>query len=161
MADPLETVRPVLPAPTRVSAASVALMLYDGVCGLCNGVVREVMKRDRRDRLRFAPQQSALAEAVLARHGLDREAMLDGNSVYLALDYGTPQERLLRQSDVPVNVLLLLGGFEGFLGQLLRIVPKALRDWGYSVFARNRYRISPRYESCPIPTPAERAKFLA
>jgi predicted DCC family thiol-disulfide oxidoreductase YuxK len=143
------------------SPIPTALMLYDGVCGLCNGVVRGVMKRDRHDRIRFAPQQSALAEAVLARHGVDREAMLDGNSVYLALDYDTPQERLLRQSDVPMNLLLLLGGFEGFLGRMLRLVPKRLRDWGYAVFARNRYRFSPRYESCPVPTAAERAKFLA
>jgi len=151
MTDMPETGRPI---PT-------ALMLYDGVCGLCNGVVRGVMKRDRHDRIRFAPQQSVLAEAVLARHGVDREAMLDGNSVYLALDYDTPQERLLRQSDVPVNLLLLLGGFAGFLGQMLRMVPRAWRDWAYTVFARNRYRFSPRYESCPVPGPAERAKFLA
>jgi predicted DCC family thiol-disulfide oxidoreductase YuxK len=137
-----------------------ALMLYDGVCGLCNWVVRGAIRRDRHDRLRFAPQQSALAEAVLARHGIDREAMLDGNSVYLALDFDTAQETLLRQSDVPVNVLLLLGGVSAWLGRLLRMIPKPLRDWSYRVFARNRYRVSPRYESCPLPTAADRAKFL-
>jgi len=98
---------------------------------------------------------------VLARHGIDREAMLDGNSVYLALDFDTAQETLLRQSDVPVNVLLLLGGVSGVLGRLLRIVPKPLRDWAYRAFARNRYSFSRRYESCPLPTAAERAKFLA
>ena len=136
-------------------------MLYDGVCGICNGVARFVMKRDRHDRIRFAPQQSALAEAVLARHGLDREAMLDANSVYLALDYGSPHETLLAQSDVTVNLLLLLGGGWGFLGRSLRMVPKRLRDSAYTLFARNRFRFSTRYESCPLPSATERTKFLA
>jgi predicted DCC family thiol-disulfide oxidoreductase YuxK len=138
-----------------------ALMLYDGVCGLCNLVVRGAMKRDRYDRLRFAPQQSALAESVLARHGVDREAMLDGNSVYLALNYGSPQEKLLRQSDVPVNMLLLFGGGWSFLSRIFQLIPKPLRDWAYTLFARNRFRFSARYESCPLPADGERAKFLA
>ncbi len=144
-----------------ITAPPPALMLYDGVCGICNGVVRFAMKRDREDRLRFAPQQSTLAETVLARHGLDREAMLAGNSVYLALNYGSAREALLTQSDVTVNMLLLLGGGWRLLGRTLRLVPKPLRDWAYRVFARNRFRFSARYESCPLPAPAERAKFLA
>jgi predicted DCC family thiol-disulfide oxidoreductase YuxK len=138
-----------------------ALMLYDGVCGLCNAVVRVAMKRDQHDRLRFAPQQSALAEAVLARHGVDREAMLDGNSVYLALNYGSSQEKLLRQSDVPLNILLLFGGGWRFLGRMIQLIPKPLRDWAYTLFARNRFRLSARYESCPMPAEGEQAKFLA
>ena len=66
---------------------STALMLYDGFCGFCNWSVRWVIKRDRHDRFRFAPQQSGLAEAVLARHGVDPQAMLAANSVYLVLGY--------------------------------------------------------------------------
>jgi len=106
------------------TADSRALMLYDGLCGFCNGSVRWVARRDRRDRFRFAPQESALGQAVLARHGVDREAMLADNSVYLVLDYdvdydaeiGSSNERLLARSDVTVKVLLLLGGFWGFWG---------------------------------------------
>src|SRR5271163_5129601 len=151
------------------TADSRALMLYDGLCGFCNGSVRWVARRDRRDRFRFAPQESALGQAVLARHGVDREAMLADNSVYLVLDYdvdydaeiGSSNERLLARSDVTVKVLLLLGGFWGFLGKLLRAVPKSPRDGGYAFVSRNRFRISKRYRSCPLPSPAERAKFLA
>jgi predicted DCC family thiol-disulfide oxidoreductase YuxK len=86
------------------------LMLYDGLCGFCNTSVRWVARRDRADRFRFAPQQSPLAAATLSRHGIDREAMLKNNSVYLVLDAGSHRERLLTQSDVAVNILLALGG---------------------------------------------------
>ncbi len=138
-----------------------ALMIYDGLCGFCHGTVRWMIRRDRRDRFRFAPQQSALAGQVLARHGVDRERMLADNSVYLVLNYGSPDERVLRRSDVPVHVLLLLGGIWSFPGRILSTFPRALRDFAYTLVAKNRFRFAGRYESCPLPTPAERAKFVA
>ena len=70
-----------------------ALMLYDGLCGLCNGAVRWVAQCDHADRFRFAPQQSALAAAILSRHGIDQEAMLASNSVYLLLDAGSARRK--------------------------------------------------------------------
>ena len=135
-------------------------MLYDGLCGLCNGVVQWVIKRDHCDRFRFAPQQSAVAERILSRCGFDREAMIQSNSVYLVLDAGTEHERVLTQSDVTVHMLLLLGGGWRILGMLLRVVPRFARNAAYDLFARNRYRMTERYEVCPIPTEAERMKFV-
>ena len=135
-----------------------ALMLYDGLCGLCNGAVRWVTQRDHADRFRFAPQQSALAASILSRHGIDQEAMLESNSVYLVLDAGSARERLLTQSDVTVNMLLQLGGRWRILGYLLRAVPSALP--AYRLFARNRYRLTSRYEACPLPAAADRMKFV-
>lgn len=137
-----------------------ALMLYDGLCGFCNGAVRWVIRRDRRDRFRFAPQQSLMATEILARCGVDRESMLVSNSVYMVLDAGSAEERLLSQSDVTVNVLLQLGGLWRALGFVLRAVPKVARDAAYRFFARNRYRFTRQYEVCPIPQEAERMKFL-
>jgi predicted DCC family thiol-disulfide oxidoreductase YuxK len=137
-----------------------ALMLYDGLCGLCNGVVQWVIKRDHADRFRFAPQQSAVAERILSRCGFDREAMIQSNSVYLVLDAGTEHERVLTRSDVTVHMLLLLGGGWRILGMLLRVVPRFARNAAYDLFARNRYRLTDRYEVCPIPTEAERMKFV-
>jgi predicted DCC family thiol-disulfide oxidoreductase YuxK len=137
-----------------------ALMLYDGLCGLCNGVVQWVIKRDHADRFRFAPQQSAVAERILSRCGFDREAMIQSNSVYLVLDAGTEHERVLTRSDVTVHMLLLLGGGWRILGMLLRVVPRFARNAAYDLFARNRYRMTERYEVCPIPTEAERMKFV-
>jgi len=138
-----------------------ALMLYDGLCGFCNWSVRWVIKRDRYDRFRFAPQQSAIAEAVLARHGVDRQTMLATNSVYLVLGYDHPGEQLLCRSDVTVHVLRLLGGGWELAGRVLGAVPRFLRDGVYSLVAQVRFRIAGRYESCPLPSIVERAKFLA
>jgi predicted DCC family thiol-disulfide oxidoreductase YuxK len=137
-----------------------ALMLYDGLCGLCNGAVRWVAQRDHADRFRFAPQQSALAAAILSRHGIDQEAMLKSNSVYLVLDAGSPRERLLTQSDVTVNMLLQLAGPWRILGYLLRAVPTVLRNAVYGLFARNRYRLTARLDVCPLPATADRMKFV-
>jgi predicted DCC family thiol-disulfide oxidoreductase YuxK len=138
-----------------------ALMLYDGLCGVCNSAVQWVIKRDHADRFRFAPQQSAVAAAILSRNGIDHEAMLDNNSVYLVLDAGSEGERLLTQSDVTVRMLLLLGGRWRVLGKMLRAVPLSVRNFAYRLFARNRYRLAGQYEVCPVPSEAERLKFVS
>jgi len=140
-----------------------ALLLYDGLCGFRDQTVHWVMKRDHRDEFRFAPQQSELATSVLASFRVDRDAMLDGNSVYLVLDYDGDAggRRLLSRSDVQVAVLRRIGGGWGILGRALQAIPKPLRDAAYSFAARNRYRIAKRYESCPIPSADERGKFVA
>jgi predicted DCC family thiol-disulfide oxidoreductase YuxK len=137
-----------------------ALMLYDGLCGVCNSAVQWVIKRDHADRFRFAPQQSALAAAILSRSGIDREAMLQSNSVYLVLDAGSEHERLLTQSDVTVNMLLILGGRWWVWGKMLSAVPRFARNAAYRMFARNRYRLTAQYEVCPVPSEAERMKFV-
>jgi predicted DCC family thiol-disulfide oxidoreductase YuxK len=137
-----------------------ALMLYDGLCGVCNSAVQWVIKRDHADRFRFAPQQSALAAAILSRNGIVREARIESNSVYMVLDAGSKQERLLTQSDVTVNLLLLLGGRWRILGVMLRAVPLFLRNAAYRVFARNRYRLAGQYEVCPVPSEAQQLKFV-
>jgi predicted DCC family thiol-disulfide oxidoreductase YuxK len=136
------------------------LMLFDGFCGFCNRAVQWVVRHDHADRFRFAPQESELAAAILSRCGVDRETMLQNNTVYLVLDAGSEQERLLTQSDVTVNLLVLLGGRWRVLGHLLGAVPSFLRNAAYRLFARNRYRLTGRHEVCPLPTEAERMKFL-
>jgi len=143
-------------------ATGRALMLYDGLCGFCDLTMHWIIQQDAHDRFRFAPQQSAVATSLLERFGVDRETGLAKNSVYMVLNYDDEEktQRLLAQSDVLVHVLLLLGGGWALLGRLLRVAPKFFRDGAYSLTARNRYRIAGRYESCPVPTPAERTKFL-
>jgi predicted DCC family thiol-disulfide oxidoreductase YuxK len=137
-----------------------ALMLYDGLCGLCNNAVRWVIQHDRADRFRFAPQQSALAAEILSRSGIDSESMLKNNSVYLVFDPGSEHQRLLTRSDVTVNILLLLGGRWRVFGYLLRGAPSFARHAAYGIFARNRYRISDRYDVCPVPADVDRTKFI-
>ena len=143
------------------------ILLYDGVCGLCNRMVQFVLKRDRDGVFRFASLQSAVAIGILARHGVNAA---DLDTVYVVVN-GDPGESgrplgdqgdpiLLSRSDAVLFVLMQLGGMWGAAGRILRFVPRVLRDWAYRALARTRYRIFGRYDSCPLPTEATRARFL-
>lgn len=135
-------------------------MLYDGFCGFCNGTVQWLLKHDKLNRFQFAPQQSEFATEALRRHGVARDEMLQSNSVYLILNPHCTGERLLMRSDVLVEALHLLSGGWRWLGMLLQAIPRPLRDWGYTLIARNRYRITGRYDACPLPSKQNREKFL-
>jgi len=146
-----------MPAPT---ANAPALMFYDGLCGFCNASVQWLLKHDRHDRFRFAPQQSAFASQVLARHGIDQAQMIENNSVYLVMDLDANGERVLQRSDVTVQCLFSLGGIWKILGYAFQIVPKVIRDAVYAVTAKNRFRLAGKYDVCPMPSAEQRAKFL-
>ena len=133
-----------------------ALFLYDGVCALCNGVVRFLMRRDGQDRLRYAPLQSSLGREVLARFGIS--TFPDG--VVLVTDALTPKERLYQRSDAGAASLQLLGQPWRLAGRVLALVPRPLRDWSYGMVARFRYRLFGRYDTCPLPTPEQRGRLL-
>jgi len=132
------------------------LILYDGVCGLCNRLVLFILPRDRRDAFVFAGMQSDLAARVLQRHGRDASAV---DTFFVVRDYEMPDERLLDRSDAGLFVAKTLGrGWQLFWP--LRRVPRRLRDVGYRLVARNRYRIFGRLDQCLLPSPAARHKFL-
>ena len=131
-------------------------MLYDGVCGLCNRLVQFILKRDSRDRFRFASLQSTFGQTILKRHGADP---LDLDTFYVVLDYGSPSERLLARSNGVVYALTTLGGIWK-IAAVGEVLPKSVCDGLYNLVARNRYRIFGKYESCMLPEPKQRAKFL-
>jgi predicted DCC family thiol-disulfide oxidoreductase YuxK len=133
------------------------ILLYDGVCGLCNRLVQFVLKKDRKDMFRFASLQSRLAEQILVRHRLRSESL---ETVYVVLEFGLPDERLLSRLDAVVYVLRQLGGPSRFLGAIFRPLPVPVRDFLYDLVARNRYRIFGKYETCPLPDSHVRNKFL-
>jgi predicted DCC family thiol-disulfide oxidoreductase YuxK len=133
-----------------------ALLLYDGVCALCHGVVKFLMKRDRMDRFRYAPLQSELGREVLARFGI--RTFPDG--VMLLTEALTPTERLYERSDGFSEALQLLAGPWRLVGKALAFVPRWLREWGYGIVARFRYRVFGRYDACPVPTPEQRGHLL-
>jgi predicted DCC family thiol-disulfide oxidoreductase YuxK len=133
-----------------------ALLLYDGVCALCNGVVQFLIERDKLDRFRFAPLESSLGREVLAR--FDIHSFPDG--VMLLTDALTPAEHLYRRSDAVAAALQQLGGMWRLVGKALRLLPRPLRDWGYGIIARFRYRLFGRYDTCPIPPPEQRERLL-
>lgn len=133
------------------------LVLYDGVCGLCNGLVGFLIPRDKRDRFRFAPIQASMAREILEGYGKDPT---DLDTFYLVVDYDTHQRRLLQKARAALFVLKELGGLWRGTA-LLRVLPARLLDSGYDFIARNRYRWFGRYETCLAPTPEIRSKFLA
>lgn len=137
------------------------ILLYDGVCGLCNRLVQFVLRRDPAGVFRFAALQSPLAGRILARHGRDAR---DLNTLYVVVNAEQVDELLLPRSDAVIFILLRLEGtgrsFWRLAGFLLQLVPRALRDWGYGVVARSRYRMFGRYDACPLPSEETRSRFL-
>jgi predicted DCC family thiol-disulfide oxidoreductase YuxK len=132
------------------------ILLFDGVCGLCNRLVQFLLKRDRHDRLRFAALQSELAASLLTRHGLDAH---DLDTVYLVMDHGQSTERVLARSDAILQVLPKLGGVWK-LAVAVKLLPKVVRDALYNLVAHNRYRIFGKYDACMLPEERHRKKFL-
>ena len=138
-------------------ATSTHLLLYDGVCGLCDRLVQFVLRHDRGDRFRFAALQSPLAASLLRGYGRDAS---DLDTVYVIARYGEPSAKLLWKGRAVIFVLAQLGGIWR-LASALRVLPRPLLDFGYDHIARRRYRWFGRYDACPLPTPATKAKFLA
>ena len=133
------------------------IILYDGVCGLCNHLTQFVLKRDRNDRFRFAALQSEFAGDVLRRHGVN-PALLD--TVYLLLNYSQPDERLASRSDAGIQILAELGGVWRTLASIVKHLPRWIRDKIYNLIARNRYQLFGKYQTCQIPDEKYRSKFL-
>ena len=133
------------------------IILYDGVCGLCNRMNQFVLARDRRDRFRFAALQSELAKRVLQRHQIN-PASLD--TVYVVIDFEQPNERLLARSEAVVYVLRELGRVWALAGRVFRALPLTVRNLLYNLVARHRYRIFGKFDTCRIPDAGTRRKFL-
>ncbi len=135
------------------------IILYDGVCALCNRLVQFVLRHDSRDRFRFASLQSEFAAQVLRRHGASPD---DLDTMYVVIDRGLREERIMSRADAAVEVLRELGGRWSVLGAMLRLLPAWLQNWGYNFVARNRYRTFGKYDSCPLPSNSneDRHKFL-
>ena len=129
------------------------ILLYDGVCGLCNQIVQFVIQRDREGIFRFAALQSSLAHGILEKYGIDPGAL---DTLYIVLNHGQPEERLLNRSDAALYLAARLK----MKARHLRLLPRFLRDWGYNLVARFRYRIWGKHDTCMMPEPGVRARFL-
>jgi predicted DCC family thiol-disulfide oxidoreductase YuxK len=133
------------------------IILYDGVCGLCNRFVQFVLKHDSQQRFRFASLQSQFAVPVLGRHGATPDNL---DTMYVVLDYAQPTERLASRSEGAIVILQGLVGGWSVLGTMLGWLPRWLQNWGYNLVARNRYRMFGKYDSCPLPNQKDRGRFL-
>ena len=135
---------------------SKPILLFDGVCGLCDRLTQFLLKRDTHDRLLFASLQSEFAAAILNRHGKDTR---DLDTVYVVKDFEQSTEVLLARSDAILFVLKQIGGVWS-LTAVAHVLPKWLRDRAYNLVARNRYKVFGKHETCMLPEPKHRGKFL-
>jgi predicted DCC family thiol-disulfide oxidoreductase YuxK len=129
------------------------IVLYDGVCGFCNGSVRWLTARDRTGRLHYAPLQGETASALRARHP---EIPTELETIVFVED----GERVSMQSAAVFRVLRELGAPWSWIAALRPLLPRAVWDAAYRAFARQRYRWFGRLDACPIPPPALRARIL-
>jgi predicted DCC family thiol-disulfide oxidoreductase YuxK len=130
------------------------VLLYDGLCGFCDGFVQFVLRRDKLGTMRFATLQGEYARQVLGRH----PGLHGVDAVVLVESPGTANERVLVRSEAALGVADYIGGIWG-TASVFRIVPGFIRDAAYDLFASVRYTIFGRYSTCPVPTATQRARF--
>jgi len=143
----MSTVPAAIPATTE---AVRRILFFDGVCGLCNWSIDFVLNRDRRGDFQFAPLQGETAQALL-----EAADTADLNTMVLWVD-----GRTYRKSAAAVRVLWQLDPVWQCLGTLLWLIPLPIRNLGYTLVASNRYRLFGKKDTCRLPSPQERARFL-
>lgn len=128
-----------------------SVVLFDGVCNLCNGMVRFIIKRDPHARFQFAALQSEVAMSLLRSIGAeepqpDSVILVEGECMHAR---STATLRIVRSLRFPWPLLYVLV-----------ILPRPLRDWMYDFVARNRHRWFGKRETCMMPTPDLESRFL-
>jgi predicted DCC family thiol-disulfide oxidoreductase YuxK len=135
------------------------VLLFDGECGLCNRVVRVLLRLDRRRQLRFAPLQSPPAQVFLRQRGLPTE---DFDTLVFVADWAHPVESVyLVRTAGAMAALRACGGFGRTLAAILAIVPASLRDAAYRFVGRGRYRWFGPWRPRPLARPEWGSRFLA
>ena len=137
--------------PETNTTATTAIVFFDGVCGLCNHTVDFLLKRDRRGVLKFAPLQGETAAEILP------EEVREDLNTFVFADHGDLHYR----SSAMARILMRLGGIWWPAGALLWLIPSPIRNVAYRIVSRLRYRLFGRKESCRMPTPEERDRFLS
>jgi predicted DCC family thiol-disulfide oxidoreductase YuxK len=127
------------------------LILFDGVCNFCNSAVQMVIEIDRHKIFKFASIQSELGQQLYRQHGLDP---IDIQTLMFV-----DGDRVLTKSDAVLEVLSRLdGGWQLLAG--FRAMPQPVRDWAYTEFARQRFVLFGRRDTCMVPTPELRERFI-
>ncbi len=136
-----------------MSAQNKSVILFDGVCNLCNSSVDFVLKNDINNHFKFASLQSDAAQQLLLqfkikndRNHLDSIILIEDDKLY---DKSTAALLVLKKLHFPLN-----------LGIIFIIIPKVIRDYIYDFIAKNRYKWFGKKETCRVPTKAEMNRFL-
>ena len=135
-----------------INEPGTPIVLFDGVCGLCDRFVQFVIRHDRGGIVRFAPLQSEVARELLRGAGLPEEGLsfivvIEGKNSFI-------------KSAAVLEVFRFLPGIWGTLA-MLRYIPAAVSDVVYDITARKRYALFGKYDACVIPTESQKARFLS
>jgi predicted DCC family thiol-disulfide oxidoreductase YuxK len=128
------------------------IILFDGVCNLCNSTVQFIIKNDKKDIFRFVALQSDFGKEICNYIGVDQNK-IDSIILY------NPGVAYYYKSSAAIEIAEELGGIYS-LTSIIRIFPEKLRNYIYDYIAKNRYKWYGKKESCTIPTPELKAKFL-
>ena len=128
------------------------IILFDGVCNLCNGAVQFIIKHDKKDIFRFVALQSDLGIEICNYIGIDR-TKIDSIILY------NPGVAYYYKSSAVLEIGNELGGIYSLVS-IFKILPERIRNYIYDYIAKNRYKWYGKKESCMIPTPELKAKFL-
>ncbi len=128
------------------------IVLFDGVCNLCDRAVQFIIKHDSKDVFRFVPLQSELGQKILSHIGIDPKH-IDSIVLY------EPGVSYYYKSAAAIEIARNLGGFLN-LATLIRILPTKLMDRWYDRIAKNRYKRYGKKSGCMLPTPEIKRKFL-
>tara|TARA_B110000003_G_C16582002_1_gene508436 strand:- start:746 stop:1153 length:408 start_codon:yes stop_codon:yes gene_type:complete len=128
-----------------------SIILFDGVCNLCNGAVNFVIKRDPGNVFKFAPLQEKQGALLLKTHAIDIQKL---ESIVLI-----ENEKVYIKSSAALRITKKLSGLWPLFFVLL-IIPSFIRDGIYDIIAKNRYKWFGKKEQCMIPTPGLIEKFL-
>ncbi|KQO21154.1 thiol-disulfide oxidoreductase [Flavobacterium sp. Leaf82] len=134
------------------TATNKKIILFDGVCNLCNGAVQFIIKHDKKDVFRFVALQSDLGKEICIYIGVD-QSKIDSIILY------NPGVAYYYKSLAVLEIGEDLGGIYS-LASIFKIFPEKLRNYIYDYIAKNRYKWYGKKESCMIPTPELKAKFL-
>lgn len=147
--------------PNAAINAEHPIVLYDGVCGLCNRSVGMILRRDPAGIFRFAALQGEFARAALARHSAQRAVDgVNNETMYVVLAPGTDAERLLSGADAALYIAGRVRGPLRAAPAAAGWLPRALRNALYAFIARRRYRWFGKYDQCPLPEPQWQERFL-
>ena len=127
------------------------VVIFDGVCNLCAHSVRFILNHEAGQTLRFTPLQSPAGARLMRELGFDPG---DAKTFVLIAD-----GRAYVRSDAAIRISRYLGGAWKLLGAI-KIIPRPVRDWAYDIVARNRYRWFGRFDTCMVPTPELKARFI-
>ncbi|WP_259014207.1 thiol-disulfide oxidoreductase DCC family protein [Emticicia fluvialis] len=128
------------------------IILFDGVCNFCNATINFIIDRDASGVFKFAALQSEIGHGILKHHQIDSQ--IEPNSVVLE-----KEGKIYQKSDAALEIARHMDGLWKLL-YVFKIVPGFMRDAIYDLVARNRYRLMGRSDSCRLPTPELRARFL-